>query len=367
MASPPRSNLEVITSKSDMRTWSRKCRRDGFKIGFVATMGALHEGHESLVQEAKERADKIVVSIYVNPSQFAPHEDLDTYPRQNETDIEKLKLLGVDAVFLPQDLYSNSASSPSQPASDECHTEVGSGEVNAKAQGDGNPGKVQGPKLAELLEKIYQKKRKLRTQNGKSQGNMEDAKVKGGHATWVQVEQLQLALEGKSRPHFFKGVATVVTKLFNIIEPDVAIFGRKDYQQWRVITKMVEDLDFGIEIVGASLVRESDGLAMSSRNSRLSKAQREQALAISRALREAEEAVKNGEKNGRTLEVDVKKTIIVSGGRVDYVQLVDAKSMQPLDTLDCEAVLLVAAFYGTVRLLDNIELQPPAAAVANQS
>lgn len=373
----PSPNLEIITLKSDMRLWSRQCRRDGFKIGFVPTMGALHEGHVSLVREAKERTEKVVVSIYVNPSQFAPHEDLDTYPRDNESDIEKLKLLGVDAVFLPKDLYNNTSPSAGKETSstDKCQDEeenngamITDDDVS-KDDVSKEEGKVQKPQsLAELLEATSRKKQVLSvTKHSRVQEEEEIfGRSEGRHETWVQVERLQLVLEGQSRPHFFRGVATVVTKLLNIVEPDVVIFGRKDYQQWRVICKLVEDLDYEIEIVGAPLVRETDGLALSSRNIRLSETQREQALAIWSALKAAETAVKNGETRGSFLEKSTEKAISAAGGRVDYVQLVDAESLRHVEKLTCASVLLVAAFYGSVRLIDNIELGPPQSEMSEQ-
>jgi len=179
-----------------------------------------------------------------------------------------------------------------------------------------------------------------------------------GHETWIRVERLEKPLCGKDRPIFFTGVVTVVAKLFNIIEPDVAVFGKKDYQQWRIICRMVRDLDFAVEIVGCPLIREDDGLAMSSRNVRLSAAERQDALSINRSLREVEGAVKSGEVDVVVLEQLVCKAITDAGGKVDYAQIVDIETLQEVETIRAAVVFAVAARFGSVRLLDNIELEP---------
>ncbi len=289
--------MEILTDPAAMRRWTRARRAAGGRVGFVPTMGYLHEGHLSLVRRARNLADHVVVSVYVNPTQFAPGEDLDVYPRDLEGDLAKLRAEGVDAVFAPEDLY---------------------------ARGDeGAP----------------------------------------PHETWVTVERLSRPLCGASRPIFFRGVATVVTKLFHIVEPDVAVFGKKDYQQWRVIRRMVRDLDMGIEVVGAPLVREPDGLAMSSRNVRLTPDERQRALSISRSLRAAQEAVDAGEGRAAPLVEAARRAIEEAGGRVDYVEIRDPETLEPLDTLTGTrtglALMAIAAHFGTVRLIDNAELQLP--------
>lgn len=304
--------MEVIREKQAMRDWSRAQRKAGERVALVPTMGYLHEGHLSLVREAKLHATKVVVSVYVNPSQFAPGEDLSTYPRDFEGDLQKLKPLGVDAIFNPFDLYIRDASAS----------------------------KVDEQKVA--------------TSPGKTLRQEES-----GHETWIRVERLEKPLCGNDRPIFFRGVVTVVAKLFNIVEPDVAVFGKKDYQQWRIICRMVRDLDFGIEIIGCTLLREEDGLAMSSRNVRLSAAERQDALSISRSLREVEDAVRLGEVDATVLEQRVHKAISSAGGKVDYAKIVDQETLLEAKTIEFPVVFAVAARFGSVRLLDNMELQPP--------
>jgi pantoate--beta-alanine ligase len=222
---------EVIRDKDSMRKWSRAMRSQGKTIGLVPTMGYLHEGHLSLVRQSLALTDVTVVSIYVNPGQFSPTEDLSTYPSDFSGDLTKLAALsgGKVVVFNPKNLYDYG------------------GETKKINDGGGNGGRV-----VSCVE----------------EGGL-------GHETWIRVERLEKGFCGKSRPVFFRGVATIVTKLFNIVEPDVALFGKKDYQQWRIIQRMVRDLNFGIEIVGSDIAREKDGLAMSSRNVRLSDEERQ--------------------------------------------------------------------------------------------
>ncbi|KAK9837099.1 hypothetical protein WJX81_002708 [Elliptochloris bilobata] len=272
-------------------------------------MGYLHEGHLSLVQEARRRADVVVASIYVNPTQFSATEDFGVYPNSRAEDRRRLEEAGVGATFEPATLYATGRSS-------------GASGDHANVVGMGAP-------------------------------------AAGAHETWVEVTRLQTGLCGGSRPHFFRGVATVVAKLFNIVEPDVAVFGRKDYQQWRVLTRMARDLDFAVEVVGLPLVREPDGLAMSSRNALLDSNARKRALSISESLRWAEEACSRGEAPGvQVLRQGVADRISAAGGRVDYVEVVDADELVPVEELDARPVLVaVAAFFGSVRLMDNLELQ----------
>ncbi|VFR01214.1 unnamed protein product [Cuscuta campestris] len=306
----------IITEKEEMRKWSRFARAQGKTIGFVPTMGYLHEGHLSLIREAQKHAQVIVVSIYVNPGQFSPNEDLSTYPSDFLGDIEKLKSLpcGIDAVFSPRNLYD---------------------------YGDGC-----GRSRPEMEHRTEGNAISCVEENGG-----------GGHQTWVAVERLGKGLCGKSRPIFFRGVATVVTKLFNIVEPDFAVFGKKDYQQWRIIQKMVRDLDFGIKVIGAEVVREDDGIAMSSRNVRLSPDERKQALSISRALSKAKVAAeKGGLVNCKDLRDVVIKTIEEAGGRIDYAEIVDQESLEPAKVIEMPVAFCVAAWFGSVRLIDNVEI-----------
>mmetsp|Transcript_20947 Transcript_20947/g.71394 ORF Transcript_20947/g.71394 Transcript_20947/m.71394 type:complete len:286 (-) Transcript_20947:778-1635(-) len=280
--------MEVLRTKDAMRSWSAARRAEGKTVGFVPTMGYLHGGHLSLVRGARERCDCVVVSLYVNPSQFAPHEDLDVYPRDPEGDRAKLEGLA-DAVFEPESLYED------------------------------------------------------------------------GHETYVQVERMQVGLCGVSRPHFFRGVATVVAKLLNVVRPHTAVFGRKDYQQLQVVRRMVRDLDLDVDVVGLPLVREGDGLAMSSRNVRLSPAERQSALCISRSLLAAKAGAEGGGQRGAARHVAaVKEAIAAAGGEVDYVEAVHPSSLAPLEEVGPDGlVIAVAARFGSVRLLDNVEIGVP--------
>lgn len=314
MTPPPkkaRITVPVFTTAADMRQWSREQRRQGKRIAFVPTMGYLHEGHLSLVKAAKELADVVVASIYVNPTQFSKNEDFDVYPRQPEEDRAALEAGGCDAIFEPLRLYHEVEGGPSETS-------------NVVGNESEHP----------------------------------DA-----HETFVQVEKLQEPLCGISRPHFFRGVATVVTKLFHIVEPDVAVFGRKDYQQWCIITRMVRDLDFGVEIVGMPICREEDGLAMSSRNARLSPESRSKAPGIYRALQWAQKAVASGaETDTSKIRENVSNAIGEAGGKVDYVELVDALNLKPVSNAAEQPTLLAVAAHfpakdrGLVRLIDNIVL-----------
>ncbi|XP_038886858.1 pantoate--beta-alanine ligase isoform X2 [Benincasa hispida] len=266
---------KIITDKNQMRTWTRAMRTQGKTIALVPTMGFLHDGHLSLIQEAHKHTQLVVVSIYVNPSQFAPSEDLSTYPSDFEGDIRKLMAVpgGIDVVFHPHNLYDYGVESARDCA--------------------GNGGMA----AVSCLE-----------ESG------------SGHETWVRVERLEKGMCGSSRPVFFRGVATVVTKLFNIVEPDVAVFGKKDYQQWRIIRRMVRDLDFSINIVGFEIVRDADGLAMSSRNVRLSPEERLKALSINRSLSKAKSAAERGELNCKRLKNLVVDEVREAGGELDYAE-----------------------------------------------
>ncbi|TNF32143.1 MAG: pantoate--beta-alanine ligase [Deltaproteobacteria bacterium] len=278
--------MQVLTDKGAMRAWSREQRRAGRRVALVPTMGSLHAGHLSLVDAARQHADVVVVSIYVNPTQFDRADDLDAYPRELDADLARLGDR-VDAVFAPRDMYTR-----------------------------GGP----------------------------------------AHETWVDVTALTQTLCGAARPGHFRGVTTVVSKLFHVVEPDVAVFGDKDYQQRRVIERMVRDLDLGVEIVAAPLVRDPDGLALSSRNARLSPEARADALAISRALFAARDAAGNGETDATALAAGARAVIEAAGGQVDYVEAVDEATLLATPRLDRPVVLAVAAFFGDVRLIDNIRL-----------
>uniref|UniRef100_A0ACD5WE12 Uncharacterized protein n=1 Tax=Avena sativa TaxID=4498 RepID=A0ACD5WE12_AVESA len=311
---------EVIRDKAAMRAWSRRRRAEGKTVVLVPTMGFLHEGHLSLVSAAAAVAASagvpvaVVVSIYVNPSQFAPTEDLATYPSDLAGDLRKLASTGaVHAVFNPPDLYVRGAP--------------------GRTSGDGTSG-------------------------GSAVSCLDAAAGGDGHETWIRVERLEKGLCGSSRPVFFRGVATVVAKLFNVVEPDVAVFGKKDYQQWRLICRMVRDLDFAIEIIGSEIVREADGLAMSSRNVHLSPEQREKALSISRSLVNARTvALSNSNSASEHIKNQIVQTLTEAGGQVDYVEIVEQDSLVPVQTIDRPVVICVAAWFGKVRLIDNIEIR----------
>ena len=298
--------MEIITDARAMRQWSRAHRAAGRRVSLVPTMGYLHEGHLSLVREAMSRSEACAVSIYVNPTQFAANEDFGSYPRDEQGDLTKLRDLGVHAVFMPTRLY---------------------------AEAD---------------------------QNATSTSDVDGAA--GAHETFVTCERLQSGLCSTTRPHFFRGVATVVTKLFNVVEPDVAVFGKKDYQQWRVIRRVARDLDFDVDVVGAPLAREPDGLAMSSRNVRLTPAHRKSAVAISAALFDLGKKHERGdlsEERGLLAAVAAARARIEeAGGVVDYVEVREQKSLIPARAVpaNAKAVCLIAALFGDVRLLDNLEL-----------
>ncbi|KAG5514719.1 hypothetical protein RHGRI_035944 [Rhododendron griersonianum] len=306
----------VITDKNEMRQWSRTMRAQGKTIGLVPTMGYLHEGHLSLIRESHTHTHLTVVSIYVNPGQFSPSEDLSTYPSDFKGDIDKLKSVpgGVDVVFHPYNLY-----------------DYGGGGVEREVRREKEVG-------------------------GAVVSCVEERGV--GHETWVRVEKLEKGMCGKSRPVFFRGVATVVAKLFNVVEPDVAFFGKKDYQQWRIIRRMVRDLDFSIEVIGSEIVRDDDGLAMSSRNVHLSPEEREKALSINRSLSKAKLAAEKGQVNCRELKDSVFQAVLEAGGRIDYAEIVDQESLEAVEVIKGPVVFCVAAWFGKVRLIDNKEIYP---------
>ncbi len=259
-------------------------RKQNQKISFVPTMGALHEGHLALLREGKRSGNKLVLSIYVNPKQFAPTEDLAKYPRDTEGDLAKASDCKVDAVFFPSD------------------------------------------------EVMYPKE----------------------YQTYVEVTNVTKGLCGTSRPSHFKGVATVVLKLLNIVQPHAAIFGEKDYQQLITIQTMTRDLNLPVEIKGMPIVREPDGLALSSRNVYLSKEERIAALSLSKSLNIAKEMAATGKKGINEILESVKKTIEATGlPKIDYIKICNSKTLEELTTLTPPARLLIAAFIGKTRLIDN--------------
>ena len=278
--------MTIIRDANEMREWSLARRAEGKRIGFVPTMGALHEGHNSLMRAAADADDVAVLSIFVNPAQFAPHEDFDQYPRTWDDDLLMAQAAGIQAIYAP--------------------------------------------KPSGMYPQCY--------------------------STYVTVEGVSEGLCSLTRPHFFRGVATVVAKLFNAVLPHRAYFGQKDAQQCAVIKRMAADLDMGIEIVEMPIVREEDGLAMSSRNRYLSPDERTRALCISRALFAAQDAMRAGERDAAKIAAIVRGG--VEGLKIDYVELVDAGTMKPVATIENEITLAVAAFCGNTRLIDNIKFDP---------
>ncbi len=277
--------MKVCTTISEVRTACREAHAQ--RLGLVPTMGALHEGHLSLIRAAKAQCDSVAVSVFVNPTQFGPSEDLARYPRPFERDIQLLEKEGVDIVFAPS------------------------------------------------VEEMYAK----------------------GETTWVTVEGLSKKLDGRSRPGHFRGVTTVVAKLFHIIEPDVAFFGQKDAAQLAVIRRMARDLNFRMEIVACPIVREPDGLAMSSRNAYLNRDDRRRALVLSRSLREVEKEYGKGERSAARL-IAVAHQVFAQEPqvRMDYFEIVDPDTLDPVDQISGKTLVAAAAYVGTTRLIDNILL-----------
>jgi pantoate--beta-alanine ligase len=279
--------MRILNTVADTQALCRETRLEGRRIGLVPTMGALHQGHLSLVKAAKSQCDFVIASIFVNPLQFGPNEDLAKYPRTFERDCELLKAEGVDAVFAPtpEEMYPKNA------------------------------------------------------------------------ATFVEVECLPQKLEGRTRPTHFRGVTTVVNKLFNIVMPDRAFFGQKDAQQVVIIQKMVRDLNMDIDIVVCPIVRDPDGLAMSSRNRYLNAEQRQQALVLYRALTRIQTAADRGERDALKL-IETGKSVIAEQPqvRLDYLEIVDRESLDPVDDISRGALVAIAAYVGPTRLIDNIVL-----------
>ncbi|WP_437205028.1 pantoate--beta-alanine ligase [Planctomicrobium sp. SH664] len=280
--------MDVTGEIAEVRRFVAAARQQGRRIGCVPTMGALHAGHLSLIEECRKHVDEVVVTIFVNPTQFAPHEDLNKYPRPLEQDLELCRKSGAGLVFTPvvTDLY---------PA---------------------------------------------------------------GYDTWVAVENLSKPLEGEIRPGHFRGVTTIVCKLFNIVQPDVACFGAKDYQQQALIRRMTIDLNLPIEIMVCPTVREPDGLAMSSRNVYLSPAERQSALALSQVLRGAETLLRGGETDLQKISQQMWSTLAATPLVMpQYAVLCDPDSLAVLTTPQPRIVALVAAKVGETRLIDNLTIQ----------
>lgn len=272
-----------------MRAASREARRAGKRLGLVPTMGALHEGHLSLARAARAASDLVAVSIFVNPTQFGPNEDLAKYPRSFERDCKLLEREGVDFIFAPS------------------------------------------------VDEMYPV----------------------GATTWVTVEELSHKLDGRSRPGHFRGVTTVVSKLFQIVEPDAAFFGQKDAAQVAVIRRMVRDLNFGVAITVCPIVREPDGLAMSSRNAYLTSEQRKQALVLHRSLMRVEKLASKGESSAELLvEAGREEFSTEPDVRLDYFEVVDPQTLDPVKNLSNGALVAVAAYVGATRLIDNLILSP---------
>jgi len=281
-----------------MRSASRAVRRGGGRLGFVPTMGALHEGHLSLVRAARASCGVVAASIFVNPTQFGPAEDLAKYPRSFERDCELLEREGVELVFAPS------------------------------------------------VEEMYP----------------------AGAVTWVTVEGLSDKLDGRSRPGHFRGVTTVVAKLFHVVEPDAAFFGQKDAAQVAIIRRMVRDLNLPVEIVVCPIVREADGLAMSSRNAYLDGEQRKRALVLHRSLVRVQELVDAGERDvGRLMAAGREEFARENSVRLDYFEIVDAETLDGLESVSGGALVAVAAFVGNTRLIDNVLLRVPRAVVMGKA
>jgi pantoate--beta-alanine ligase len=272
-----------------MQKRALKWRQEGRRVGVVPTMGFLHEGHLSLMRLARSRCEVLVVTLFVNPSQFNSKEDLATYPHDFERDEAGCREAGVDLIFSPspEDMYAPDAS------------------------------------------------------------------------VWVDEEQLSAGLCGASRPGHFRGVCTVVAKLFHITLPHLAVFGEKDAQQLRIIERMVRDLNFPVEIIRAPIVREPDGLAMSSRNHHLSESERRSALCLQDAIRVVEKRVEAGERSVEKLHEEASRVIApVSAAKIDYIAFVDDESLEPVEILEKPVLMALAVWIGKTRLIDNAILQP---------
>ena len=277
-----RTETEIQQVREVVEGW----RKDGLRVALVPTMGFLHEGHLSLMRKGKESCDKVVVSIFVNPTQFGPGEDLESYPRDTPGDLAKCESVGVDMVFLPE------------------------------------------------VEALYPK----------------------GAETFVETTELPKHLCGKKRPGHFRGVTTVCAKLFNIVNPHVAVFGAKDFQQVQVIRKMVSDLAMNLEIEAVSTARAADGLALSSRNAYLSADERRKAPILYRTLVRTQQRVKDGQRDVSELLAQAKNDIADTGGDIDYISIVDSRTLESLEHVNSYGHMLLAVRFGRARLIDNASL-----------
>lgn len=278
--------MQIVTTQAALREKVRAWHREGLTVGLVPTMGYLHEGHASLIDRARAACDRVVASVFVNPTQFGPGEDLEAYPRDFERDCQLLEAHGCDLVFHPE------------------------------------------------VDEMY---------------------PVGGTATYVELlNDMPKQLCGVTRPIHFRGVCTVVSKLFNLVNPDKAFFGQKDAQQLSIIRRMVRDMSYGIEIVGCPIVRDEDGLAKSSRNTYLSAEEREAALVLSRAVRLGEKLIAEGERDVTRL-IDAMKAEIQTTplARIDYVSAVNLDTLEALDRLEGTVLVAMAVYIGRTRLIDN--------------
>ena len=274
----------IAYTVKEVREQVKAWRKEGLTVGLVPTMGYLHEGHASLIKKAVEKNDRVVTSVFLNPTQFGPAEDLESYPRDFDQDCRLCESIGVSMVFHPE------------------------------------PEEMYAPDFC----------------------------------TWVNMDVLTGTLCGRSRPTHFRGVCTVVSKLFNIVTPDRAYFGQKDAQQLAVIRRMVRDLNMDIEIVGCPIVREADGLAKSSRNTYLNKEERKAALILSQSIALGQQMVQNGETNAAVVKTAMTEKINTEPlARIDYVEIVDGLTMQPVETIQTPTLAAIAVHIGKTRLIDN--------------
>ncbi|CZQ91965.1 pantoate-beta-alanine ligase [Trichococcus palustris] len=276
--------MEIVKTVNEVRNIVKSWQKEGLTVGFVPTMGYLHEGHQSLITHAVSENDRVVVSIFVNPMQFGPTEDLASYPRDLERDAALCEVNGAALIFNPE------------------------------------PAEMYFPDFS----------------------------------TYVDMEGLTEGLCGQSRPVHFRGVCTVVTKLFNIVQPDRAYFGQKDAQQLAVIKQMVRDLNMAIEIVGCPIIREADGLAKSSRNTYLNEEERKAALVLSRSIRKGQQLLEQGERNAHTI-IEAMTAIIQAEplAKIDYIEAVDARSLKKVETFEHPVLVALAVYIGKTRLIDN--------------
>lgn len=281
--------MEVFSDIAGVRTFARQKKMEGKKISFVPTMGSLHEGHLSLMKLAKEKADEVVVSIYVNPEQFGPDEDFEEYPRELESDLKKCKELGISAVFTPSD------------------------------------------------EVMYGYNQYLR----------------------IEIDEINTHMDGGSRPGFFEGILLVVNKLFNIVQPDIAVFGQKDIQQFLILKQMVTEFNHDVELVMGPITRANDGLALSSRNAYLSNEERQKAPALYRSLRYIQKQVEEGIETPSLLLDHQKSELEAKGLEIDYLNVFAKKTLSPAETLIKEEQYIIAGavWLGETRLIDNILIE----------